>query len=123
MSPRLRLHVVLVEDDALAARALAQLLRDDGHSVDVVLDGAAAVSRLANGPRPDVLVTDYRVPHADAKALVSFARSRWPLLPVIVVTGYPEEAAPWTETLTPGAVTLPKPLAYGELVRALPDHR
>lgn len=113
-------HVVLVEDDASAARILAQLLREDGCTVDVALDGGGAVARLAREPAPDVLVTDYRLPHIDARAIIAFARSRWPELPVIVVTGYPNEAARWGTSLHPMVLTLPKPLAYGDLERALP---
>lgn len=113
------LQVLLVEHDTNAARGLARLLREDKHDVEVALDGAAAIARLANGAMPDVLITDFRVPHADARALVAFARARWPRLPVIVVTGYAEEARSWCAALSPEVAMLTKPLNYDALTEKL----
>jgi two-component system response regulator MprA len=118
-APKNAFHVMVVDDDARAARMLALMLREDGYDVEVVLDGAAAINRLAREPLPDLLITDFRMPHADGYAVISYARSREPTLPVLMVTGYPEVVQQWGAALDPPAVVFAKPLAYGELVRAV----
>lgn len=115
-SPRL---VMVVDDDARAARVLAQMLREDGYNVEVVLDGAAAIHRLSREPLPDVLVTDFRMPHADGMAVLSYARSRRPHIPVILVTSYPETVEAWSTRFDPPPRVFSKPLAYGEFVQEL----
>jgi two-component system response regulator MprA len=113
------LRVLVVEDDVSDARILAQLLREDGYDVEVVVDGAAAIGRLARAPGPEVLLVDYNLPHADGLAVASFARSRDPGVEVMVLTGYPEIVARVGDH--PGAVraVFTKPLAYADLTRAL----
>jgi CheY-like chemotaxis protein len=113
------LRVLVVEDDVSDARILAQLLREDGYDVEVVVDGAAAIGRLARAPGPEVLLVDYNLPHADGLAVASFARSRDPGVEVMVLTGYPEIVARVGNH--PGAIraVFTKPLVYGELTRAL----
>jgi two-component system response regulator MprA len=114
--PRL---VMVVDDDARAARVLAQMLREDGYDVEVAVDGAAAINRLSREPLPDVLVTDFHMPHADGHAVLSYARSRLASIPVVMVTGYPEAVQGWSASLSPPVTLFAKPLVYGELLDAL----
>lgn len=109
-------HVLLVDDDARTVRRLAQMLREDGFSVDVACDGAAAVSLLAHAPYPDVLVTDLLMPYADGMSVGKYARSLRPGLPIIFVTGYPQLL---TDNLDPRAVVLVKPIDYADLTDCL----
>ena len=107
--------ILVVDDDARTARLLARMLREDGFDVDLALDGAAAIGRLARSPMPDVLVTDLRLPYADGVAVASYARSRQPRLPVLVVTGYPNLVAREGDVLDPAPTVLSKPLDYTAL--------
>jgi two-component system response regulator MprA len=113
------LRVLVVEDDVSDARILAQLLREDGYDVEVVVDGAAAIGRLARAPGPEVLLVDYNLPHADGLAVASFARSRDARVEVMLVTGYPEIVARIGHHPGPIRAVFTKPLAYAELTREL----
>jgi DNA-binding response OmpR family regulator len=54
-------HLLLVEDDARLARALARLLRDDRHVVDVAGDGSTALD-LASADGIDAVILDIGLP-------------------------------------------------------------
>lgn len=109
--------VLLVDDDARSARVLAQMLREDGFNIEVVLDGARAIARLTHPPLPDALVTDLSMPHADGNSVTMFARSQRPGMPVIFVTGYPNLATSLAGEPSPTLLT--KPVDYTELRAAL----
>lgn len=111
--------VLVVEDAVSAGSALARLLREDGYEVEVVLDGEAAMSRLARAPTPDVLVTDYRLPRADGLEVATFGRRLHPDLGVVMVTSYPEVIARLAPRADVPTVMLSKPLIYAELTRIL----
>lgn len=119
VSAPLRRLVLVVDDDARTARLLARLLAEDGFDVEVEVDGAAAIDRLARSPRPDILVTDLRMPYADGLAVARYARSLAPVIPVFFVTGYPELLWPIEKSLTPIARVFSKPLEYPELTAAM----
>ena len=115
----LKCSVLVVEDDVSAGRTLAQLLREDGYDVEVVLDGEAAIARLALQPTPDVLVTDYRLPRADGLEVVAAGRRLHPGLAVVMVTSYPEVIARLDQRSNVPTVIFSKPLVYADLTRAL----
>ncbi len=84
-SPRPRLLVV--DDEATARRALASLLTDDGYHVEVAESAAQALGMLAVF-RPDVLLTDVRMPGMDGIELLVRARALDPGLDVVVMTAF-----------------------------------
>ncbi|CAH2604323.1 Histidine kinase [Rhodovastum atsumiense] len=84
-----RVHVVLVDDDALVRGMLAASLRGYGQEVEEAADAAAALTLLAALPMPpDVLVTDLSMPGRNGADLIREARRRFPGLPAILMTGY-----------------------------------
>lgn len=95
-----RTYIILIEDDALAAKLLITLFRKTG-TVDVewLRDGTAAVQRieqLATAARkPDVVLTDYRLPGTDGPGIVRAIRSRpaFANLPVVVMSATFDQAA------------------------------
>ncbi|MBV1853281.1 response regulator transcription factor [Catellatospora tritici] len=60
------MRVLVVEDEALLADAIAEWLRDDAHAVDVAYDGDAALQRIAVNDY-DVVLLDRDLPrvHGD----------------------------------------------------------
>ncbi|WP_437586708.1 response regulator [Sorangium sp. So ce1000] len=107
--------ILLVDDDVRSARLLVRLLEEDGFRVELATDGALAIARLAHRPIPDILVTDFRMPHADGIAVARYARSLRPDLPLFLLTGYPELVARLGRGLDPEAVVHTKPVDYTAL--------
>jgi CheY-like chemotaxis protein len=83
------LRVLLAEDEALVALALADCLEAEGHEVAAVAaDGAEALAMARElGCRIDLLVTDLRMPNLGGEALIRALWAERPGLPVLVVTG------------------------------------
>lgn len=80
---------ILVIDDERSARALLErVLRGAGHHVVVVETGEAALQQLAKSPF-DLLVTDQNLPGIGGLDLLRLARSQYPTLQAIMVTGFP----------------------------------
>jgi two-component system response regulator MprA len=88
------------------------MLRDDGYAVELALDGAAALARLTRSPLPDVVVTDFRLQHADGAAVARYAQARRAGLPVFLVTGHPNLVQEIGRSLNPPAHVFAKPLDY-----------
>ena len=96
---------VLVVDDEPSARALvSSLLAKRGYRVVEAEDGLAALERLASNPDVDLVVADLNMPRMDGLELVWALRDhdRTAALPVIVVTGEPDEILE-TQLLEEGA--------------------
>ena len=109
--------LLVVDDDARSAELLARLLRDDGWDVEVASDGSAALRRLARDPLPDAIVTDLRMPDVDGLAVARFARGKSAVLPIFLVTCYPELAD--VSRFDPRPRVFTKPVSYDELTAAL----
>jgi two-component system response regulator MprA len=119
-APPQRPLVLIVDNDARSAGLLARLLRTDGYDAEVTTDGAAALARLTRSPIPDALATDFHLPHADGLAVARYARSRRALMPVFILTSYPQSLTRSVDDLDrPPIVLLTKPLDYEGFLRAL----
>lgn len=84
-----RSGVLLVDDDALVARAYERMLRNAGYDVLVCHDAAEAVG-LFNGHAFDVIVSDVKMPRMDGLDLLRAIRELDQQIPVILMTGSPE---------------------------------
>jgi two-component system response regulator MprA len=109
----------MVENDAPAARTLAHMLTEDGFDVEIAFDGATAIAGLGRGPRPDVLVLDYLLPNVDGLTVAEYARSRYPGVPIFMVTSYAEVVAQAKSNLDPRPVLISKPVVYKDLLSQL----
>jgi PAS domain S-box-containing protein len=89
--------VLVVDDEADVAAVLAEMLSGDGHQVDTVPNGRAAIERLERR-RYDLVMSDLRMPELDGPGLYRMLESRFPdmLGRVIFLTG---------DALGPGVVT------------------
>jgi CheY-like chemotaxis protein len=81
-------HILLVEDQADARRALQRLLQIWGHTVDVAEDGQRAVA-MAPSIRPDVALVDIGLPGLDGYAVARQLRAQMGnAIRLIALTGY-----------------------------------
>ncbi|MDE3177066.1 MAG: PAS domain-containing protein [Pseudomonadota bacterium] len=92
-TPAGRGRLLLVDDDPLVRELVGEQLRCAGYNVTVCGGGGAAIARLDSGLAVDLLLTDFAMPEMNGVALAQEARKRRPALPVVVLTGYPSEAA------------------------------
>jgi len=77
-------RVLVVDDDAALARALAINLRARGYDVDVATSGREALDGLASS-RPDVVVLDLGLPDLDGIDVLHGIRG-WNGVPVVVLS-------------------------------------
>ncbi|PWC50322.1 response regulator [Azospirillum sp. TSA6c] len=82
-----RFHILIAEDEVLAAMALEDFLSFKGFRVTVAANGVEALERYA-AERIHALVTDLRMPRMDGETLIREIRDRDATLPVVVMTGY-----------------------------------
>src|SRR5262249_58827263 len=85
MTPRGR--ILIVDDEANARTALAELLRDDGYTVETAADGFKALPKLDDFA-PDLVLTDLKMPGLDGIGLMRKARERDPECVAIVMTAF-----------------------------------
>lgn len=115
------MRVLVVEDEADLARALRQVLEEEGYSVDVARDGESA-SHDARGTRYDAIVLDLMLPRRDGWAVLGELRSEGSVTPVLILTAR-DELADKVRGLDAGADDyLTKPFELDEFlarVRAL----
>ena len=79
-------HILVVDDETLAADAMADYLARKGYRVSTAQDGDGALRVYAADPM-DLVVTDIRMPKSDGNELIAVLRRRNQELPIIVVSG------------------------------------
>ena len=115
--------VLVVDDSPLDRQLIGELLAEDaGLRVQYAVNGAAALLAMAQG-LPDVVATDLLMPELDGLGLVAAVRKLYPLVPVILMTGYGDLMKANGEMPPHISVILSKPFTRvtlrGALVEAL----
>jgi len=87
-----RPRVLVVDDEASIRDLLAKTLALAEYDVDVAADGRSAVERLRILPY-DLLITDLRMPGVDGLSVIREARRLKADIPVIIITGFSNEAS------------------------------
>jgi DNA-binding NtrC family response regulator len=80
-------QVLIVDDDSEMRALLTDLLVDEGYEVHQASDGAAALA-LIDERRVDLVVSDIRMQGMDGMALLREATTRYPDLPILMVTAF-----------------------------------
>ncbi|MFF5171015.1 response regulator [Micromonospora sp. NPDC000089] len=88
------MRVVLAEDSTLLREGLARLLADEGHQVVAAVADADRLVTAVAEHRPDIVVTDVRMPPTNSDDGLRAAlevRRRWPDVAVLVLSQYVEK--------------------------------
>src|SRR3954468_17469749 len=80
-------RILVVDDEANARTALAELLRDEGYSIETAPDGFKALPKLEEFA-PDLLLTDLKMPGMDGIGLMRKAQDSDPEVVAVVMTAY-----------------------------------
>lgn len=112
------MRILVVEDEAKAAELLQRGLVEEGHTVDVVGDGAVAREQLLGIPY-DVVVLDWSLPGADGVSVLRAWRERGIRTPVLMLTARGTVGERVTSLRAGADDHLVKPFAFVELVARL----
>lgn len=107
-------HVLIIEDEPLVALMIQSILEDEGAvSFDIAATQDKAVSS-ALGQRPDLITSDVRLLEGTGPAAVNEIHRRLGDVPVIFISGTPEECQP----CSPPGIILSKPFQNRALASA-----
>ena len=113
-------RVLLVEDDALVARAVGRIIGRLGHEVTTCHDGAEALARFREDPaRFDLVLTDETLPGLRGDELAQALLALRPALPVLICTGYSDRLDEERARALGARALLMKPLDVSQLEAAL----
>jgi CheY-like chemotaxis protein len=109
--------VLVVEDEALTRKLVAESLRKAGFEVEEAETGEEAVGLIRDHPeRFEALVTDLQMPgRLDGSEVAAAIRQQLPDIPVVIASGRPELfQESWHRELGYGLVS--KPFRASELI-------
>lgn len=79
-------RILLIEDDPLIRDSMATVLSDVGYGVHVAENGAEGL-QLFHAGRPDMILTDLRMPQVDGLEVLRTVVAEAPEMPIVVVSG------------------------------------
>jgi CheY-like chemotaxis protein len=87
-SPVLPKTILIVDDDDAVIDATGMWLSVEGYEIYTAMNSDQACERIANGLRPDILVTDFRLPGRTGLELIRRVRRMIDeTIPAILITG------------------------------------
>jgi signal transduction histidine kinase/CheY-like chemotaxis protein len=112
--------VLLVDDDTAVRRALAAMLKRNGIQVREAASAAEVIELDQNGALAcDVLLSDVRMPGMDGVELALVMRSRQPQLPILLMSGFVEDAQQLARLDDTDIPLLPKPIRADVLLSSI----
>jgi DNA-binding NtrC family response regulator len=97
-------RILIVDDEVQVCRSLGRLFRREGFEVETAEGGPEALVMLDTF-RPDVVLTDFRMPRMNGAQLLAEVRRRFPRTLRIILSGYSD------------LVSVMAPLQDGEISR------
>ena len=113
--------LLVVHDDGGVREVTATRLSEAGYSVREASSGLQALAALEADPCVDLVVLDFAMPGMNGAEAATEIRKRWPVMPVLFVTGFADTAA-LAQAGSDGvdAIVL-KPFRDGELERKVAE--
>ena len=79
-------RILIIDDEALIRRALADYLTESGYEAVTAADGAKGLT-LARESQFQVVLVDLRMPHVDGLQVIATLSAEQPALPIVVISG------------------------------------
>jgi PAS domain S-box-containing protein len=105
---------LLVDDEELVRASTADMLSDIGYSVIEASSAERAMDLISDGLQPDLLVTDHLMPGMNGTDLALAVKDKCPGVPVLIVSGYAEQAG-----MDSNLPKLTKPFRRNDLAAAI----
>ena len=112
------LNILLVDDEPDLRVSLGEVLREEGHAVDLASDGEAAMACLASQPF-HLVISDVRLPKLDGLTLLRRIRRDFPSTEVLLMTAYGSIGDAVTAMKDNAVDYLTKPFDISALVTAV----
>lgn len=112
-------RILLADDEETFRRSTARLFEQEGYQCDCAQDSAEANRLLTK--EHDVLISDIRMPGNMQFEFLRNIRMRFPMLPIVLVTGYPSVQTAVESLRLSFTDYLLKPVDWPELRRAVAD--
>ncbi|GEO40405.1 hypothetical protein SAE02_45530 [Skermanella aerolata] len=113
-------HILVADDEAIAAMALERFLTRKGYRITTAVNGIEALEFHKQDPA-DVVVTDIRMPRGGGRELISSLRSLDEALPIVVMTGYMSLNDEQGVSTDDRLVVLQKPIEIERLLQVIKD--
>ena len=113
------LQVLVVDDDEMFQDSITEILEVLGHQVTPVASGEAALARVAQGYRPQVVILDMNMPGLGGAETLAKLREVLPQVPVVIATGRADQVVLDLVAAHSALTLLPKPFTIQELERHL----
>ena len=114
-----QVKVLLVDDEASVRRQLSIGLMQSGFDVEDCEDGLSALKKIEAAERNKspyhFIVTDIRLPDINGLKLLQVIKSKYPELPVVVISGYGDERTKTSVADSYGNAYLDKPFDVTDL--------
>lgn len=107
--------ILVVEDDDAVRLLLQTALEDLGYRVHLAADSQQALGLAARLEDLDLLLTDVGLPGLNGRQLAEMIQQEHAGLPVVLITGYAEQAGTRDDFLGPGMRLMTKPFALDRL--------
>jgi len=113
--------VLIVEDEVLTSEHLEFVLQQAGYEAITTASAGEAIAVLEHRDDIRFVITDINLPGSmDGLELAAEVRERWPLMNIIIATGY---AAPASDAMPSGSFFVPKPYNAQKMIAAVRHFR
>ncbi|MBB4698028.1 hybrid sensor histidine kinase/response regulator [Paractinoplanes abujensis] len=112
-------RVLIVEDQPEVAQLVQRLIEPAGYAITVATDTLQAVSLVAAGQHPDLLITDVVMPTMTGPELANALRTHRPDLPVLYMSGYTAASLGPQLHLDDNSMLIEKPFTRSTLLGAI----
>ncbi len=117
-SPPGRCRVLVVDDEPDMVENVVRILRRSSHDCITAGSGQEALA-LLDRERPDLILTDLRMPGMDGLVLLRTVKRLSPPTPVVIFTAYASETAAREAADAGASGFLVKPFTGAELLQAV----
>jgi CheY-like chemotaxis protein len=107
-------RILVVDDEPLVCDSVRRMLAVDGHQVETVATGEAALT-LFQKDSFDLIIVDYEMPGMNGDELAAAIKALNPNQPILMITAYPETLASSGNPLVGVELLLSKPFDLQEL--------
>jgi two-component system chemotaxis response regulator CheY len=117
-----RSRVLMVDDESIVRNVVSSTLSRAGYDVVEAEDGAKAIDSLDRNDQSravDLIISDIRMPVINGSTAITYFLTRYPSIPIIVLTGYPDRRLADSLLKEGVAEYLVKPVSQAELLASV----